>query len=333
MPHLTQIAARELNSGSEFSTYVTPKLLISEGAQQTTGIRMADNNVMYVSGTIVETVNIQCAVENFIKWLKKYNIVVLVAHNGRRFDFSVLVAAVSNVNKLEEFLASVVGCLDTLPLFRKTYSDRSSYKQGDLVQDILGIQYNAHDALEDVRALVKLFQHCCALVNDMIKFTFSLNAVYHQCLSSKEKAKNLPSLSCLIASSVCKLPTAENIASSGLNLEHLRKIFIRDGEDGLHSTFTMRNSEGQPRRSGTSYAQLGIVLITPVEIGQNLSSSLTCESRTILKRRDGRLDGQKNGEGKNNMSPKDYGSRIKQPNHSMKHNMSSHIKYRHIRAK
>lgn len=251
MPHLTQIAAREVNSGSEFSTYVTPKLPISEGAQQTTGIRMADNNVMYVSGTIVETVNIQCAVENFIKWLKKYNSVVLVAHNGRRFDFSVLVAAVSNVNKLEDFLASVVGCLDTLPLFRKTYSDRSSYKQGDLVQDILGIQYNAHDALEDVRALVKLFQHCCALVNDLLKFTFSLNAVYHQCLSSKEKAKNLPSLSCLIASSVCKLPTAENIASSGLNLEHLRKIFIRDGEDGLHSTFTMKNSEGQPRVTNT----------------------------------------------------------------------------------
>lgn len=75
--------------------------------------------------------------------------------------------------------------------------------------------------------------------------------MYHQCLSLKEKAKNLPSLSCLIASSVCKLPTAENIASSGLNLEHLRKIFIRDGEDGLHSTFTMKNSEGQPRVTNT----------------------------------------------------------------------------------
>jgi DNA polymerase elongation subunit (family B) len=66
---------------------------------------------------IVETVNIQCAVENFIKWLKKYNSVVLVAHNGRRFDFSVLVAAVSNVNKLEDFLASVeFSVYSTMPM-------------------------------------------------------------------------------------------------------------------------------------------------------------------------------------------------------------------------
>lgn len=250
MPHLTQIAAREVNRGSEFSTYVAPRLPISEGAQQTTGIIMADS-VMYVCGTRVETVNIKCAIENFIKWLKKYEKVVLVAHNGRRFDFSVLLTAVSNVNKLEEFFASVVGCLDTLAMFRKTYSGRSSYKQADLVQDLLSIQYNAHDALEDVRALVKLFQHCCTLVTDIMKFTFSLKAVFHQCQYSKEKAKHLPSLTCLVANGVCKLPTAENIASSGLNLEHLRKIYMRDGEDGLQSTFTMKNSEGQPRVTNT----------------------------------------------------------------------------------
>lgn len=251
IPHLTQIAAKEVKSSDEFSSYVTPKLPISEGAQQTTGITMADDNVMFVSGTRVESVDIHSALEEFIKWLNKYDRVVLLAHNGRKFDFIVLVSAMSNVNKLDEFLASVIGCLDTLSLFRKTYAGRSSYKQEDLVKDILGLQYNAHDALEDVRALVKLFQHCCTLAANISSFIFPVIAVYHQSLSSKEKAKNLPTLSCLIANGVCKLPTAENIASSGLNLGHLRKIFMRDGEDGLYSTFTMKNSEGQPRVTNT----------------------------------------------------------------------------------
>lgn len=62
---------------------------------------------------------------------------------------------------------------------------------------------------------------------------------------------NLQSLTCLVASSVCKLPTEEHIASSGLNLEHLRIIYTQDGEDGLHSTFTSKNSEGQPRVTNT----------------------------------------------------------------------------------
>lgn len=47
------------------------------------------------------------------------------------------------------------------------------------------------------------------------------------------------------------MPTAENIAASGLNLEHLKLIYSRDGEDGLHSTFTSKNSEGQPRVTNT----------------------------------------------------------------------------------
>ncbi|KAL4236483.1 hypothetical protein ACF0H5_004869 [Mactra antiquata] len=84
-----------------------------------------------------------------------------------------------------------------------------------------------------------------------MSFSFSIQAVYHHFQSSKEKAKNLPSLKCIVASSVCKLPTAENIAASGLNLEHLRMIYTRDGEDGLHFTFTSKNSEGQPRVTNT----------------------------------------------------------------------------------
>ena len=41
--------------------------------------------------------------------------------------------------------------------------------------------------------------------------------------------------------------TAENVAGSGLNQRHLRTIFNRHGEDGILSTFTVKNCDGQPR--------------------------------------------------------------------------------------
>ena len=48
------------------------------------------------------------------------------------------------------------------------------------------------------------------------------------------KARNVRSLHCLVASSVIKLATAEHITGSGLlNLQHLRLVWQRDGEDGL----------------------------------------------------------------------------------------------------
>ena len=94
MPHLTQIAAREVRSENEFSSYIIPKMPISQGAQQTTGIRLA-GDTMFVDGTEVQTVNLLSAIDDFLQWLKQYNNVVLVAHNGRKFDFTVLISAVT----------------------------------------------------------------------------------------------------------------------------------------------------------------------------------------------------------------------------------------------
>lgn len=51
----------------------------------------------------------------------------------------------------------------------------------------------------------------------------------------------------LIANGVMKMSTAENIAGSGLEYRHLKKIVERDGEDGLTDCFSAKNSEGKSR--------------------------------------------------------------------------------------
>ena len=55
------------------------------------------------------------------------------------------------------------------------------------------------------------------------------------------KNRNVGSLHCLVASGVIKLATAENIAGSGLNLQHLKLVWQRDGEDGIRNIFTAKN--------------------------------------------------------------------------------------------
>ena len=62
-----------------------------------------------------------------------------------------------------------------------------------------------------------------------------------------KKSCLLDGLSRLVAFCIMKTATAENIAGSGLNVQHLKKINESSGEDGLRSTFTMTYGEGQPR--------------------------------------------------------------------------------------
>lgn len=142
---------------------------------------------------------------------------------------------------------SSVKVLLTYAVFRKVLPGRNSYKQEDLVNEIMNTAYGAHDAAEDAVALGKLVKHLDIEPNNVMNHSFSVNSIYNSMSFNREKAKNLPSLSVLVYSQVCKAPTAENIAGSGLQLRHLELIYKRDGEDGLINTFIMKNCDGQPR--------------------------------------------------------------------------------------
>jgi DNA polymerase III epsilon subunit-like protein len=250
IPQITQVAAMEAGGGKTFNVYVRPTIPISDNAQQVTGIRMV-GNTMQVNRNNVDARPLCEALNSFCDWLQSFNNVVLVAHNGRRFDFPVLVTACDNAGLCDKFFHCVAGCVDSLPVFKKVYSDRKSYKQEDIARDLLGASYSAHNASEDAMILGKLVHHLMVLTIDFMPYTFSAKAVYNSQLCSREKAKNMPSLRVLVYNGVCKSTTAENIAGSGLNLQHLKCIFQREGEDGLRNTFIMKNCEGQPRVTNT----------------------------------------------------------------------------------
>ncbi|XP_053381811.1 uncharacterized protein LOC128549276 [Mercenaria mercenaria] len=245
IPHITQISAVDYDSEDTFDQYVVPKMPITTTAQQVTGIVICGSN-MTVNGSPVQSLPIKEALERFCKWLEKKPNVFLVAHNWRRFDFPVLMSIVKNVNFLECFFDCVIGLIDTLPVFKKVFPGQS-HKQEDLVIRHLQTTYGAHNAIEDVVFLRKLLLFTKLSIQEIIHFSFSPKAMLNSVVFHREKARNIRSRDVLISSSVCKAATAENIAGSGLNLSRLQRIYSRDGEDGLQNTFTVKNSEGQPR--------------------------------------------------------------------------------------
>ena len=141
--------------------------------------------------------------------------------------------------------------IDSLPVFRKVFPNQESYKQEDLARTLLQSSYAAHNAIEDVEILGNLVWHANMASEDLLKHSFRPNAVFNQLSFNEEKNKNKESLNPLICNGVMKRPTAENVAGSGLNFKHLRKIYDRDGEDGLRNIFCVINSEGKPRITNT----------------------------------------------------------------------------------
>ena len=81
--------------------------------------------------------------------------------------------------------------------------------------------------------------------HEIAAHSFPPSAVFNQLRFNKEKAKNINSLHPLIAEGTIKMATAENVAGSGLCLNHSFKIHQSEGEDGVRNTFICKNSEGQ----------------------------------------------------------------------------------------
>ena len=73
----------------------------------------------------------------------------------------------------------------------------------------------------------------------------------YQTFYGLQHRKKIQSLSIFVSRGIMKSSTAENIARSGLNFEHLKTMFNRKGEDGLINGFTMKTCEGLPRVTST----------------------------------------------------------------------------------
>lgn len=136
-PHITQIAASVIGSDKELSTYVYPELPMYSNAQQITGIILHNSRTMTVHGQQVQVEKFCTDGEKICKWLKRHSCVFLIAHNGQKFDFPVMVSALINLKCKALFCESVIGLIGSIPILKKAFPAQSSYKQEDLIKVLL----------------------------------------------------------------------------------------------------------------------------------------------------------------------------------------------------
>ena len=225
---ILQISA--ICTGVEFDRYICPEQPITEGASSVTKLTVKDGH-LYFDGNLVETVTLKQALVEFINFLKGLNKPVLVGHNIKTFDLMFLHHHLNRINKWENFLSVVIGFVDTKLIFKKEFPQQHSYTQANLMSDLLHESYAAHNSLDDVKALAKLSQ---LVQHKFPHYSFGGSDI-RNLVNAAQYKKTLQPLQLKKALSESM---ATKIGRAGLNHDHLKIAYDRNGFDGLVSVLS-----------------------------------------------------------------------------------------------
>ncbi|XP_062596571.1 DNA polymerase III PolC-type-like [Saccostrea cucullata] len=232
--HILQVAA--ICGKETFSSYVMSKKPITPSASTITGLKL-DNGTLYHHERRVNAVSISNALGSFLSFIEKQGNVFLVGHNIKSFDVHVLFQALNSCSLLDRMSKCVQVFLDTRFLFKLVHPNLCSYSQQYLSEVLLKCTYNAHNAVEDVLVLQRLFDtvHFCDGEHSSCTFTFQYALSVHN--YQKVVDRNIPSLQGLIDKNVLSVRMAKKVAGSGLNFDCLRLAHSRS-PDGIYNLFT-----------------------------------------------------------------------------------------------
>ena len=134
--------------------------------------------------------------ENKLDWLQDSGQVVLVGHNLKVFDFPRLLTALRAVNLETEFQHVCFGGIDSLHVMREIHPGMLCYKQEHLFKTLMNGEYSAHNAINDVLSLQKLFEKSQVPLEISCKF-FATEWGF-QCLAFKDMTDaNVTTMDCL----------------------------------------------------------------------------------------------------------------------------------------
>ncbi|CAL4180315.1 unnamed protein product [Meganyctiphanes norvegica] len=219
------------SDGSSFNRYVTPTRPISADASEVHGLTCGNNQLFYNDIEVISIPVAQCLLE-FIEYLKSRKPLV-IGHNIRVFDCPILAHHLIINQFYDTFSQNILGFLDTLPYFKETFPEELSYKQENLVKNILGENYNAHNAIEDVLSLKKLIEKSNSSLSELEKFTFSTEFVKKYYEFSNKISENVKAFQRIINKKVLSKYMAEKIAIAGLKLKDLENAYSENGRGGI----------------------------------------------------------------------------------------------------
>ena len=140
--------------------------MISESATKIHGVSVRYQNgakQLHKNGNQLPAVSQAQGLGDFLSFIKEVGSetrVVLVAHNGNRFDFPILLRSMKEQGLLQQFLECRPMLLDSLEVITEEKKARGSHLKeckgkslATVYEKLFGEQFNAHDSLEDVVAL------------------------------------------------------------------------------------------------------------------------------------------------------------------------------------
>lgn len=190
---IVQLAAA--SGGHSLNLYVVPPCPMQRGASEVTGFRVRRRR-LFLRRRPVPTNSLREVLVSFVAFLRMLGRPLVLGHNIRRFDCPLLARALDGLGLRAEFESAVSGYVDTLPLARELLKGRGlrSFRQTELVRELLAVDYEAHDALEDVRALQALYGALRPTAEMICRQRFTLDPAESKPAVSKEPPGQRPLL-------------------------------------------------------------------------------------------------------------------------------------------
>jgi DNA polymerase III epsilon subunit-like protein len=172
---ILQIACVSFEDQSDsFSAYMVPDEGISPAASKVTDLTTSfqDGKKILLKGKhpLETPLSSHDVMQSFVEYLEKQeeksngSTLVLVAHNGEGFDFPVLFNSLKKFSLLERVNSIKLCFMDSLPYLLSLKSlhngekKRQSFTLSSVYTKIFEGSFDAHDALSDCLALVKILQ-------------------------------------------------------------------------------------------------------------------------------------------------------------------------------
>ena len=135
-----------------WNQYIQPTQRIHSSASAVNKLTVRNNKLCYNGAECSNVVSAEEAIENFHHYLNKNfpEGVVLVAHNGARFDFPLLKRDLTIYQKYRNKNYNIM-CIDSIKVFKTQFPGLDAYNQPYLIERFLGSENvsSAHEAIGD----------------------------------------------------------------------------------------------------------------------------------------------------------------------------------------
>ena len=209
----------------EINIYLTPQSPIGLEASAATGLTYV-GGVMKHYDKVVEHTDPSEGLQQFLEFVKSVGCnPILVGHNIQSFDLPILMNQLVKYRLFDSFAGTVFGFIDTLKVSKMYINkkDVENFKQVTLVKTFVGKDYEAHNALADVKALKELFEMKLLVLCSAYDM-FTLN--YYNVKKSLEPLVKAKVLSSMIF---------KKLVANSLSLSKFQKIHNRDPHNGLQN--------------------------------------------------------------------------------------------------